>query len=198
MKAKTNARQKREAEQRRRKDAVRPPRAAKPTPAAVPERRPAPVKRVPEKTPEEETREFLDYLENYKGPVMKDTARSLPPKQSSASGTIYRLNLEEGMPLVEEALDRMNMGLQEMRHSREKTVKLIHGYGSTGRGGSICAAVRRELAQMKRKKYIRDYIPGEDFGPLDAASRKWAEQIREIPRDPDYGRMNHGITIVVL
>ena len=108
------------------------------------------------------------------------------------------LNLEEGMPLVSDALSRLRMGIQEMRVSRAKAVKVIHGYGSTGRGGKICPAVRQELADMKRGKLIRDYITGEDFGPVDAASRKLAEQNRNITRDPDYGRMNHGITIVVL
>ena len=60
------------------------------------------------------------------------------------------------MPLVEEALGRMRIGLQEMRVSRAKAVKLIHGYGSTGRGGKIRDAVRDELAVMKRRKIISD------------------------------------------
>jgi hypothetical protein len=92
----------------------------------------------------------------------------------------------------------MNMGIQEMRVSRAKAVKLIHGYGSSGRGGKIRIGVRDKLAAMKRKRLIKDYIPGEDFGPTDAASRKLAEQDKTVTRDPDYGRMNHGITIVVL
>ena len=111
---------------------------------------------------------------------------------------IPRLNLEDGMPLVEEAISRMNMGIQEMRVSREKTVKLIHGYGSTGTGGKIRTGVRNELAGMKRRKLIRDFIPGEEFGPLDAASRKLAESSAAVTRDPDWGRMNPGITIVIL
>ena len=190
----------------RRKGAVKRP-LPDHTPAAVSERRQAPVAAppvrikpdpVPEQTPEEETMEFLEYLDRYNWPVMKDADPCPSGKRNNTRGRIARLNLEEGMPLVEEALDRMNMGLQEMRVSGILMVKLIHGYGSTGRGGKICAGVRKELAEMKRKKYIREYIPGERFGSLDAAARKLAEQDREIVRDPDYGRMNHGITIVVL
>ena len=41
----------------------------------------------------------------------------------------------KGMPLVDEAVRRMHMGIEEMKVSRVKVVKLIHGYGSTGRGG---------------------------------------------------------------
>ncbi len=197
MKAKVNARQRREAESLRRKGAVRKETVPAELPSTAPEK-PVPVfvpPRVPDVSPEEETREFLEYLDKYDGPMNKDDTVRLSAKKG---GPVGRLNLEEGMPLVEEALDRMNIGLQEMRVSRAKVVKLIHGYGSTGRGGKICSGVRQELASMKRKGFIREFIPGEHFGPLDAASRKLAEQEKGITRDPDYGRMNHGITVVVL
>ena len=212
MKNRSNAKQKREADSRKRKELWSPKPAAPETkPAEEPPRKPAAVKtaaapkpagikaeNLPQQTPEEETREFLEYLEKYSGPVRKE---DLPPKTKKKPNTgtsLCTLNLEDGMPLVEEAVSRMNMGLQEMRVSRVKAVKLIHGYGSTGRGGKICAGVRKELAEMKRRKTIRGFIPGEDFGPMDEASRKLAEQIKSIPRDPDYGRMNHGITVVIL
>ena len=201
MKQKTNARQKREAEALRRKECFSPEKEA--APAAEPAE-PAPPKPVfrpevfPDRTPEEDTREFLAYLDRYGTTSLKDDLPRQAKRKSTASDGVPRLNLEEGMPLVEEAIDRMHMGIQEMKVSRVKAVKLIHGYGSTGRGGRICAGVRSELAAMKRKRFIREYIPGESFGPTDAASRKLAEEEKGITRDPDYGRINHGITIVVL
>ncbi len=200
MKQKMNARQKREAENIRRKNNLLPRNTA-----AEEEQRaePRPVKpaagpkaEVPSLSPEEETREFLEYLAREHMPMIKDDSPA-PRRKKQGSG-IPRLNLEDGMPLVEEALSRMNMGIQEMRVSRMKAVKLIHGYGSTGRGGKIRVGVRDELADMKRKRLIKDFIPGEDFGPMNAASRKLAEQDKSVTRDPDYGRMNHGITVVVL
>ena len=205
MKPKANARQKREADARLRKEHWSP---KKPSPEAAqaqggktpPLPKPAVIRAadLPQQSPEEETREFLEYLERYKGPVRKDDApRPAGRKPKQVSG-IPALNLEDGMPFVEEAVSRLRMGLQEMRVSRVSAVKLIHGYGSTGRGGKIRDGVRKELADMERRKQIRDFIPGEDFGPADAASRKLAEQDRSIPRDPDYGRMNHGVTVVVL
>ena len=202
MKQKMNARQKREARELLRgkalKQQCRIP--AKEAPAGPQARKaePEPKESPPSATPEEETMLFLEYLAREKLPVFKD---DLPPQQrrrNASGGSIPKLNLEEGMPLVEEAVSRMNIGLQEMRVSRAGSVKLIHGYGSTGRGGKICAGVRSELAAMKRKKLIRDFIPGEDFGPLNAAARGLAERDRTVTRDPDWGRMNHGITIVVL
>ena len=203
MKQKMNARQKREAQEFQRKKTLKQqqhPAPAEEVPSGpqAPEPVPKPKAIHPSGTPEEEAMVFLEYLAREHMPVFKD---DLPPQQrkKNASGrTVPKLNLEEGMPTVEEAVSRMNIGLQEMRVTRAGTVKLIHGYGSTGRGGRICTGVRNELAAMKRKKLIKNYIPGEDFGPMDAASRKLAEQDRSVTRDPDYGRMNHGITIVIL
>ena len=202
MKQKTNARQKREAEERRKKQALKLPNKLpekeEPVTPETPRPKPKPKILLPEKTPEEETREFLDYLAKETLPVFRDDPLPQKRKKPTAGKAIPRLDLEDGMPLVEEAVSRMNMGLQELRVSQEKLVKLIHGYGSTGTGGKIRTGVRSELAAMKRKKLIKDYIPGEEFGPLDAASRKLAESSTTIPRDPDWGRMNPGITIVVL
>ncbi len=206
MKQKTNARQKREAEAQRKKailapsrpSSVRPPEKAeapKPPVQKPAVQKPAPL---PSKTPEEEAREFLEYLERHDTPAGDKEYPQTAKKKTGGSGNIPKLDLESGMPVVSDALSRMNIGLQEMRYSRIKIVKLVHGYGSTGRGGKICIGVRDELASMKRKKLIRDYIPGEEFGPFDAASRKLAEQNKNITKDSDYGRTNHGITIVVL
>jgi len=202
MRQKTNARQKRETEELRKKQALKLPNKLpeKKGPVTPEPSRPKPKPKIllPEKTPEEETREFLDYLAKETLPVFRDDPLPQKRKKPTAGKAIPRLDLEDGMPLVEEAVSRMNMGLQELRVSQEKLVKLIHGYGSTGTGGKIRTGVRSELAAMKRKKLIKDYIPGEEFGPLDAASRKLAESSTTIPRDPDWGRMNPGITIVVL
>jgi hypothetical protein len=200
MKQKMNARQKREAEMLRRKNNLLPRNAVAVKEESAESRTlkpaPAPKTEVPSASPEEETREFLEYLAREHMPIVKDDSPA--PRRKKQGNGIPRLNLEDGMPLVEEAVDRMNMGIQELRVSGVKAVKLIHGYGSTGRGGKIRVGVRDELAAMKRKRLIKDFIPGEDFGPVDAASRKLAEQNKAVTRDPDYGRMNHGITVVVL
>ena len=158
--------------------------------------------RAPRMTPEEqakneaeETRLFLEYIEKYQ--TVKEE-EDTPVRRQAASSALPILNLEDGMPIVEEAIRRMSMGIQEMRVSGIRAVKLIHGYGSTGTGGKIRIGIRRELSTMKKRKLIRDFIPGENFGPFDETSRKMTERNRAIARDPDYGRSNHGITIVMI
>ncbi len=167
--------------------------------SGIPERKPAPVAAVfPAKTPEEEVREFLDYLEKEPFRVPKDDSGEPAGRKKARKQVVAVVNLENGMPTVEEALSEMRLSLQSIRYSGVRFVKLIHGYGSTGRGGKICIGVRNELAAMVRKRLIRDFVTGEDFGPYSGAARRMADQDREITRDPDYGKCNHGITIVAL
>lgn len=152
----------------------------------------------PAKTPEEETKEFLDYLEKESFRIPKEEAVAQGGKLKVKKALVGIVNLEDGMPTVEEALADLRISLQSMRSGGFRIVKLIHGYGSTGRGGKICIGVRNELAAMVRKRLIRDFVTGEDFGPYSETSRRIADQYRDITRDPDYGKCNHGITIVVL
>ena len=80
MKSKMNAKQKREAEAQRKRELWAPGKAsvASPEMNAVFQTspRPAVIKAadLPQQSPEEETREFLEYLDRYNGPVRKDEA----------------------------------------------------------------------------------------------------------------------------
>ncbi len=202
MKKKANIRQKRDAEAQCRKEAFSPRQVqapvSKPMKAVPAKPIPRPIERLPEVSPEEETRLFLDYLDKIDVPDSKEDLPRNGRKKSGDTFSIPQLYLKADMPIVSEALSRLHIGLQEMRSSGVRVVKLIHGYGSTGRGGKIRVGVREELAVMKHRKQIKDFIIGEDFGPTDQASRNLVERNANINRDPDYGEINHGITIVVL
>lgn len=108
------------------------------------------------------------------------------------------INLEQGMPYVDEALRRMNAGLRSARAGGAQAVKLIHGYGSSGTGGKIRTAVATELAAKKRAGEIRGYVPGEEFTPFSDSCRRALDLLPELQKDKDYLRCNPGITIVVL
>lgn len=108
------------------------------------------------------------------------------------------VNLESGMPTVESACIQLRQSLVTARARRVRVVKLIHGYGSSGRGGAIKAAVRRELAQRKQSGQIKEYVPGEEFSPFYDNARRAVDMAPELRKDGDYTRTNQGITIVVL
>ena len=102
------------------------------------------------------------------------------------------------MPTAETALSRMRQALRAARAQRAGAVKLIHGYGSTGRGGVIRSQARRELAAMERDGKVAGFVPGEEFSPFSAAARRAVERCPELARDRDYTRCNPGVTVVLL
>ena len=65
------------------------------------------------------------------------------------------VNLEAGMPTVDMARTHLNMTLRSAKANRVKVLKLIHGYGSSGKGGAIRADVLAQLAQKKRSGQIK-------------------------------------------
>ena len=142
-----------------------------------------------------DAREFLDYLEKT---TVIDKEESVPVSRAPRREGIREINLEEGMPSSDEAILRMRTLLEAARVDRVGVAKLIHGYGSTGRGGRIRVAVLSELRFMKSRRLIRDYVPGEDFGPFSEAARDLVTRRPALARDRDYGRCNRGVTVVVL
>ena len=85
---------------------------------------------------------------------------------SNASATSL-INLESDHPTVENAIKKMKLELMTLRRIGVSRVKIIHGYGSTGKGGSIRNAVRAELLDMANEKKIKAFCPGEMFGPFE-------------------------------
>jgi hypothetical protein len=102
------------------------------------------------------------------------------------------------MPLVREALQRLERELGLARQDKAKLLKLVHGYGSTGAGGDIRIAVQRDLLEMVQNGRIRGCIFGEDWSTSDDAVWKLLQSHPELKSDTDLGRRNRGITIVLL
>ena len=108
------------------------------------------------------------------------------------------INLEEGMPTVDQARLRMQYELQTARNEGHAAVKLIHGYGSSGTGGALRLELQQELRKTVRDGMLRAFIPGEDWRISDEATWALLKRFPEWKRDPDLGRNNLGISIVVL
>ncbi len=102
------------------------------------------------------------------------------------------------MPLVHQALQRLERELALAQQEEAKLLKLIHGYGSTGAGGEIRLAVQNRLLQMAQNGQIRSCIFGENWSKSDDAAWKLLQSHPELKSDSDLGRRNRGITIVLL
>ena len=108
------------------------------------------------------------------------------------------INLEKGRPKVEAALTRLRLEMSTLRRIGVQTIKIIHGYGSSGSGGAIRLATHQYLCDQLKNKTIRAFCPGESFGPFENAGRQIVEMAPVLHKDPDWGRQNDGITMVVL
>ena len=91
---------------------------------------------------------------------------------------VREINLEIGRPAAAQALERMRMELRLSKKRGYTAVKLIHGFGSSGTGGKIRTAVRRELAAMQQRGEIGDVIFGEK---LTIFSPETQELLRRCP-----------------
>ena len=110
---------------------------------------------------------------------------------------VRELNLELGRPSVDEVLRRLDYELAAAGMLRTKVFKLIHGYGSSGTGGKIRTACRKQLQLYKEQGRIVDFIPGENFTIFDAATRHAFTLCSALRNDRDLERENRGVTFVV-
>lgn len=113
------------------------------------------------------------------------------------AGQLRTVNLERGMPQVAQALRYLDGELYTSKRMGVTATKLIHGYGSSGVGGKIRTAVRKELAARKEKGEIADFITGEEFSIFNESTRRAMLKCDALRQDRDLDRYNNGVTFVV-
>ncbi len=114
------------------------------------------------------------------------------------AGRLQEVNIKADMPTANDAVRRVTYTIRNGKALGFSVIKIIHGYGSTGKGGKIRTATRSYLAGQKRQGLIRDFIPGEDFSIFNAATRDAFLLCDELRRDSDLEQHNNGVTLVVL
>jgi len=112
--------------------------------------------------------------------------------------TIKTVNLEEGLPSVEQARTRLHSEIGIAQSRGLKLLKIIHGYGSHGVGGDLRVALQSTLRSLAHSGEIRDCIYGENWRKSDERSWELLKRTPELKNDPDLGRGNRGITLVLL
>jgi len=114
------------------------------------------------------------------------------------SGLLREVNIKSGMPIVDDAIKRVTYNIKNAKPMGVSVLKLIHGYGSTGKGGGIRTEVRKYLERLESRREIKGFIIGEKFSIFDEDTRKAFLVCDELRRDSDLERHNNGITIVIL
>lgn len=108
---------------------------------------------------------------------------------------VRTFNIEAGLPSLEEA---RRMVAEEIRSAKRDGVwvlKVIHGYGSSGKGGRLCIGLRKSFGLRKKEGVIRDFIPGENFSIFNDPVLALLETVPELRGDPDLNATNEGVTI---
>ena len=95
-----------------------------------------------------------------------------------------------------QALERLERDLREARACEAKVVRVIHGYGSSGRGGKIRDAVRRELGRKLARGEVRAVVPGENYSSTTNAGRDLLSRFKELKTTERSDTHNPGLTIV--
>ena len=113
-------------------------------------------------------------------------------------GYLKEVNIKYDMPESDLAVRRATYAIENGRTLGASAVKLIHGYGSSGKGGKIRLELRSYLERQKQRGKIRDYIPGERFSIFDEATRRAFAHCDELRRDRDLEASNNGMTVVIL
>jgi hypothetical protein len=75
---------------------------------------------------------------------------------------------------------------------------VIHGYGSSGKGGALCVGLRKSFGLRKTEGVIKDAIAGEDFSIFNNTVLALLEAVPDLRGDSDLGAINEGVTIVWL
>lgn len=110
---------------------------------------------------------------------------------------IWEVNLELGRPSADEALRRLEHELAAKRHLRAKAMKIIHGYGSSGKGGRIRTASRKYLRAAQEQGRIYAVLPGERLTIFDEEARRLMARCPALRDDCDRERYNCGVMFVI-
>ena len=106
------------------------------------------------------------------------------------------LNLKDGMPIVSDAMLYLQRSIERLKREKYGVVLIVHGYGSTGKGGAICLKARQWLKAQERGGKVKQVIFGEEFDIFHFNALELKNKYREL--EPLLRVCNHGVTVVEL
>jgi len=109
------------------------------------------------------------------------------------------INLKQGQPLVEDALENLTQTLRRSIDLGIKAIVLIHGYGSGGEGGQIKRAVHQALENNRYSDRVDEYYFGEQVPYGSAAYQSLVKRRPGLKAHLQQFKIgNPGITILLL
>lgn len=114
------------------------------------------------------------------------------------SEKIKKINIKEDFPACDIAIFNLSKEIFYAKSMGIEVLKVIHGYGSHGRGGEIKKAVKEYLTLCQRKKEIKFFIRGEEWSDFNEKVRFLQENYPSLIIDEDIKNINSGITVIYL
>jgi hypothetical protein len=111
---------------------------------------------------------------------------------------IRTFNVEADFPSLEDARRLVLAEIRKAKRDGVRVLKVIHGYGSSGKGGTLCHGLRKSFALRKRENVIKEFIPGESFSIFNNTVLLLLDAVPELRGDPDLDATNEGVTVLWL
>ena len=111
---------------------------------------------------------------------------------------IKTVNIKEDFPPCDVAVFNLYKAIFENERMGFEVLKIVHGYGSHGKGGEIKKAVKDYLTEAQRKKEIQFFVCGENWSSKNEKVKYLESKYPELILDEDIKNINSGITVILL
>ena len=111
---------------------------------------------------------------------------------------ILEINIKENNPPPDVAMSELWLEIERSAFSETEVIKVIHGYGSHGKGGEIKKAVTQLLTDLLKQKKIKGFVPGEHFGAEAIEKFEISKKYPQLLIQSDITVRNSGLTLIFL
>lgn len=106
------------------------------------------------------------------------------------------INLEYGMPTSAEAMRLLQKQVESAKKDKIDCMLIIHGYGSSGKGGVISKKARQWLKAQEKNNKIKTVIFGEDFNLFNIKALEIKSRHKQLEKI--LNNCNCGVTVIEL
>ncbi len=111
---------------------------------------------------------------------------------------IETIDIKSDMPPADVAVAKLEIMIDIFKKENVEVLKVIHGYGSHGKGGEIKKGVKKLLLLLMHFGKIKNFVCGENWGTEVIEANKVYEKYPKLLFDADLKNYNSGITIVFI